>query len=96
VFDYLDGNKTSPVDLSGTLKQACESGKTRNIYCKYFDVTLYKKGTMHIKFRNQALVDRFNIYCCRKKNWLPPSYGKSTYAEMNEAEREVVDSFHGN
>ena len=96
VFDYLDGNETTPVDLSGTLKQACESGKTRNIYCKYFDVTLYKKGTMHIKFRNQALVDRFNIYCCRKKNWLPPSYGKSTYAEMNEAEREVVDSFHGN
>lgn len=26
VFDYLDGNKTAPVDLSGTLKQACESG----------------------------------------------------------------------
>lgn len=51
---------------------------------------------MHIKFRNQALVDRFNIYCCRKKNWLPPSYGKSTYAEMNETERGVVDSFHGN
>ena len=95
VFDYLDGNETASVDLHGVLLRACEAGQTRNIPCKYFDVTLYKKGTMHIKFRNQALVDRFNIYCCRKKNWLPPSYGKAAYKDMTAEERTVVDGFHG-
>ena len=95
VFDYLDGNETASVDLHGVLLRACEAGQTRNIPCKYFDVTLYKKGTMHIKFRNQALVDRFNIYCCRKKNWRPPSYGKTAYKDMTAEERTVVDGFHG-
>jgi len=95
VFDYLNGNETAVVDLHGVLSRACETGQTRNIPCKYFDVTLYKKGTMHIRFRSQALVDRFNIYCCRKKNWLPPSYGRTTYKDMTAEERAVVDGFHG-
>lgn len=95
VFDYLDGNETAAVDLRGVLLRACEAGQTRNIPCKYFDVTLYKKGTMHIKFRDQAIVDRFNIYCCRKKNWLPPSYGKAAYEDMTAEERTVIDGFHG-
>ncbi len=95
VFDYLDGNMTAPVNLLGALKAACEAGQTRNIHCKYFDVTLYKKGTMHIKFRNLELVERFNIYCCQKKNWLPPNYGKVTYKDMSAEEQAVVDGFHG-
>ena len=95
VFDYLDGDATAAVDLHGVLLRACETGQTRNIPCKYFDVTLYKKGTMHIKFRNQELVDRFNIYCCRKKNWLPPNYGRTSYTNMTAEERAVVDGFHG-
>lgn len=95
VFNYLDGNATAAVDLHGVLLRACKEGQTRNIPCKYFDVTLYKKGTMHIKFRNQELVDRFNIYCCRNKGWLPPSYGKARYSNMQADEKAVVDSFHG-
>ena len=96
VFDYLDGSETAAEDLHGVLLRACRAGQTRNIPCKYFDVTLYKKGTMHIKFRNPALVDRFNIYCSRKKNWLPPNYGRTAYKDMTAEERTVVDGFHGN
>lgn len=95
VFDYLDGDMTAPVSLHGALQRACEEGRTRNIQCKYFDVTLYKKGTMHIRFHNQELVDRFNIYCCRKKNWLPPNYGNVAYSDMSQEEQTVVDGFHG-
>lgn len=96
VFDYLDGNMSAEVDLHGVLEAACEAGQTKNIPCKYFDVTLYKKGTMHIRFRDQALVDRFNIYCSRKKNWLPPNYGRTAYADMDREAQAVVDGFHGN
>lgn len=95
VFDFLDGNMTACVDLHGVLESACREGRTKNISCKYFDVTLYKKGTMHIKFHNQALVDRFNIYCCQHKAWLPPSYGRKTYDEMTVEEKTVVDGFNG-
>lgn len=95
VFEYLDGNATAHVDLKGVLLAACEAGQTKNIRCKFFSVTLYKKGTMHIKFHDQRLVDRFNIYCCGKKGWLPPSYGRTTYSEMSDLEKEVVDGFHG-
>ena len=95
VFEYLDGNMTASVDLRGVLELACAVGKTKNIQCKFFSVTLYKKGTMHIKFHNQALVDRFNIYCCQKKNWLPPNYGRTAYADMSREAQAVVDGFNG-
>lgn len=95
VFDYLDGNMTAPVDLHSVIEAAVATGATRNMQCKYFSVTIYKKGTMHITFHSQELVDRFNIYCSRKKNWLPPNYGRATYSEMTAEEQAVVDSFHG-
>lgn len=95
VFSYLDGDMTAEVDLHGVLKAAWDAGQTKNIQCRYFSVTLYKKGTMHIKFHKQDLVDRFNIYCCKHKNWLPPSYGKRKYEDMPAAEQAVVDEFQG-
>lgn len=95
VLNYLDGNRTAEVGLYGALERANAAGKTRNIQCKYFDVTFFKKGTMHIKWTNQELLDRFNIFCGRNKNWLPPSYGKKSYQNMTREEQAVVDSFHG-
>lgn len=95
VFEYLDGNMSAPVDLYGVLQAAHSNGQTKNIQCKFFSVTLYKKGTMHIKFHNQALVDRFNIYCCQKKNWLPPNYGRTNYTDLSQEAQAVVDGFNG-
>ena len=95
VFDYLDGNMTAEVNLHGVLEQACNAGQTRNIQCKYFSVSLFRKGTMHIKFTNLDLLDRFNIYCGKGKNWLPPSYGKAAYSDLSQEEKAVADSFHG-
>lgn len=95
VFDFLDGNMTADVDLHGVLERANEEKQTKNIPCKYFSVTLYKKGTMHIKFHSQELVDRFNVYCCRKKNWLPPNYGKTAYTDLTAEEKAVIDGFDG-
>lgn len=95
VFEYLDGNMSAHVDLHGVLEAAFNSGSNRNIQCKFFSVTLYKKGTMHITFRDRRLVDRFNIYCCQKKNWLPPSYARTAYSDLSKDAQEVVDGFNG-
>ena len=29
------------------------------------------------------------------KNWLPPSYGKKAYNDMNQEEKNVINSFQG-
>ena len=96
-FDYLGGEGPEGYDLNSRLKAAAESGQTRNIQLKYFAIDIYKKGTTHIKFYpdSMPLVERLNIYASQKKGWLPPRYGKASYGNMNRAEKEVVDSFHG-
>lgn len=98
-FDYLDGGRFegSRLGLESFLKCADERGQTRNIECTYFLVDLYKKGTVHIKFRPEAmpLVERLNIYAAKGKAWLPPSYGNAAYSNLDAEEKAVVDSFHG-
>lgn len=94
-LNYLDGGLTQEVKLESTLKEALNSGQTRNIHLKYFDISLYKKGTAHIVFNNPELIDRFNIFASQQKGWLPPSYGKKEYDEMTPDEQSVIDSFQG-
>lgn len=96
-LDYLDMGHTGEVNLQAFLEAADRAGQTRNIRCKYFDIDLFKKGTMHIKFHpeSQKLIDRFNIYAAQKRGWLPPSYGKKAYSHMTTEEKAIVDSFQG-
>ncbi|MGI6691067.1 MAG: DUF4942 domain-containing protein [Christensenellales bacterium] len=96
VFDYLDGGLTQSLRHAGqVVEEAVNDGQTRNIACKYFEVTLYKKGTCHIKFTDMDVIQKFNLFAARGKNWLPPSYGKKAYKEMDAEEKAVIDSFEG-
>jgi len=95
VFRYLDGRSLMQVDLHSILRCAEAEGRTKNIECDYFSLTFYKKGTVHIKFTDQEIIDRFNIYAAQNRNWLPPYYGKESYEEMPEEARAVIDDFQG-
>jgi hypothetical protein len=95
VFNYLSGNASAESNLSSIIEEAKRTGNFRNIECKYFFVDLYKKGTMHIKYKDMELIQKFNIYAAQNKNWLPPNYGKTTYEDMSDEEKAVVDSFQG-
>jgi hypothetical protein len=92
-LDYLDRGKTDDVDLHGCIKRANASNQTRNINCKYFSITFYKKGTCHIKFHDQRIVDILNIYAAQNKNWLPPCYGHKKYEDLTPDEKSVIDDF---
>lgn len=96
VFDYLSG---LPSDNCGNLYQILRNAESaqqsKNIECKYFTVTFYKKGTCHIVFRDEELLKKFNIFGSQHKGWLPPSYGKKKYADMTMEEQSVVDEFEG-
>lgn len=94
-LNYLDGGLTESVDLEKTLADAEENEKTKNIALKYFTVTFYKKGTCHITFTNEELLKKFNIFGSQHKGWLPPSYGKKMYHDMQKEEQQIVDAFEG-
>jgi len=95
VFNYLDGGMTSEIELHTALEMACNRCQTRGIVCKYFTIDIFKKGTVHIKFTNTALVDKLNIYAARNRAWLPPDYGKTRYRDMDEEAQQAVNEFQG-
>lgn len=96
VFDFLDSGRTDwPGTLDAAFQTAQEEQITKNIDTKYFTVTIYKKGTAHLVFKDLDLLEKFNLLASQKKGWLPPNYGKKHYRDMSEKEKAVVDSFQG-
>lgn len=96
VMDYLNDGRIAPyMSIDKVLEMAQYEGQTRNIESKYFTLTYYKKGTVHITFKNAELLKKFNIFGSRKKAWLPPCYGKKHYDEMTPEEKQVIDEFDG-
>ena len=96
VMDYLNDGRVAPyIDVERVLETAKREGQTRNIESKYFTLTFYKKGTVHLTFKNAELLKKFNIFGSQKKAWLPPCYGKKHYDEMAPEEKQVIDEFEG-
>lgn len=95
VFNYLNGTKDRDTNLMQILNAAEEAQQTKNIECTYFTLNFYKKGTVHIKFKDKELLKKFNIFGGRQKRWLPPAYGKKAYEDMTQEEQMVVDEFEG-
>lgn len=96
VFDFLDSGRTEwEGSVEQAFKRAEETGNAKNIDTKYFTVTFYKKGTAHLVFKDDDLLEKFNIFAGQRKGWLPPSYGKKRYRDMSQIEKHVVDSFQG-
>jgi hypothetical protein len=44
---------------------------------QFFTWKFFKKGTLHITFKDKSLWERFNLSACEGKNWLPPNYKKA-------------------
>ncbi|MGG0308397.1 DUF4942 domain-containing protein [Priestia megaterium] len=95
VFNYLDSGLTEDINLTDELKMAEHYQETKKIELKYFYVTFYKKGTCHIEFKDMELLHKFNLFGSQKKNWLPPSYGKTSYKNMSAEEKEIINQFEG-
>jgi hypothetical protein len=92
---FLNGGLPPEIAISAALTSAEAVQQSSNIEGSFFSVTFYKKGTCHVRFLRQDLLARLNIFGAQRKQWLPPSYGKRKYADMDQAERAVVDSFEG-
>lgn len=95
-FDYLDGKRHEGyVDAYDVINNAIRQLETKNIDFKYFTATFYKKGTVHLKFTDERVVEALNIYAGRQRSWLPPYYGKTRYEDMPEEGQTIIDEFQG-
>ncbi len=94
VMNYFDG-MPGYVSISQALEKAFERGLSAGIESTYFRITAYKKGTIHLTFRDDNILRRFNVAACKGKGWLPQDYGSKKYQETNPQERAVIDSFEG-
>lgn len=97
VLTYLDNGRTDGMTCDKVIMETFHAFRYsgEKIRCKYFDLEFKKKGTVHIFFTNDEVLKKFNIFGGRKKNWLPPSYGKTAYADLGKDEQAVVDAFEG-
>ena len=80
VLQYISGKSDNEIL---TIKSAIENqfqniGKVKtgdkfdsNTQSTFFDIKFYKKGTIHLKFRDEKLWKEFNFRACDGKNWLP-------------------------
>ena len=96
VLNYLSLERSDVKSDIKTILKIAEANKNfKDLEFKYFYITFFKKGTAHITFKDQMLLDRFNIYASQKKAWLPPTYGKKKYNEMDQEEKEAIKEFQG-
>lgn len=99
ILDFLaDGTYRSidtAEDIDRAIRSNFDNGISSNIETKYFILTFYKKGTMHVIFKDDKLLEKFNLYVGKRKQWLPPCYGKKAYNDLSDEERAVADSFSG-
>jgi len=94
VMNYFDSN-SEYVSILHALEQSFKDNITSNVDSTYFKITVYKKGTIHLTFKSEDIRRRFNVIACKHKKWLPDSYGKKEYPDMNVEEQSVVEEFEG-
>ncbi len=96
-LEFLDYDKFDKAHrvISSWLEHYESQQQTKDLIFDYFKITCYKKGTVHITFTNEELLRKLNIYGCQRKGWLPPSYGKKRYKDMDDEEKAVIDEFEG-
>lgn len=90
IFENISGVKDN-IDRQEIVKAIEKSEK--NIETEHFILNSYKKGTLHITYKNQEHLNQFNIMAGRSKNWLPPDFGKKKYSDMNDKEKNLVKEF---
>jgi Domain of unknown function (DUF4942)/Methyltransferase small domain len=94
VFNYFDG-MAPYLSMHQAIEQAFAAGKSSGIQSEYFKITVYKKRTIHLTFKNQDILRRFNIVACRGRGWLPHDYSSKPYQDCSAEEKAVIESFEG-
>jgi len=94
-FDGMNDYVSIYTALDNAFHSSSRWDRQSGILSTFFKITVFKKGTVHLQFRDLDILRRFNVVACRGKNWLPDDYGARKYSKLTPEEAEVVDSFEG-
>lgn len=94
VMNYFDG-LSSYFSMADAIEKAFAEGQSSGIDSTYFTATCHKKGTIHLKFKNEDILRRFNVAACKGKGWLPEDYGEKAFKTLSLEAQSVADSFEG-
>ncbi|MBU1389376.1 MAG: DUF4942 domain-containing protein [Proteobacteria bacterium] len=94
VMNSFDG-RSEYLSIVDAIEGAFDRGQTKKILSTYFEITVYKKGTCHLTFRDMDILRRFNVTACKGKSWLPQDYGTKKYNNLDQTEKNIVNSFEG-
>lgn len=94
IMNYFD-SKQEYLSILNALEIAFNKDQSREIESTYFTIHVYKKGTIHLKFKQPDILRRFNVTACKHKNWIPFDYGQKKYNDLNKESQDVAQSFEG-
>ena len=95
VCSYLDGKKFDDEKFKDDIEDIKSNKQTKKVQFDYIECDFYKKGTTHIRFKDEEVLKKFNRFGSQRKGWLPPSYGTKLYKDMNNEEQSIIDEFEG-
>jgi len=95
VMNYFDGMSPHYRSIAAALTNVFSHGINQGNSTYFSKIIAHKKGTIHLTFRDEDILRRFNVEACKGKKWLPENYGAEKYHELGYEEKEVVDSFEG-
>lgn len=85
VLNYFDAFKEYTSVFQGATGDEAEND--------YIHIKAYKKGTTHITFKRLDLLDRFNMFVGKLKNWIPDPSELKTDADKKEYENLKKDIY---
>ena len=86
IYDALDRKfkELGTVRTGDKFDSTCES--------TFFKIKFFKKGTIHLEFKDLDLWKEFNFRACSSRNWIPNNEKekhKTKYAEKTETQEEI-------
>lgn len=92
VMNFFAG-KNDYLKLSDAVEFHLAQGVTKKIESEFFIANIYKKGTIHLTFKDKDVLRRFNIFCGKKKGFLPDYFAARKYDDMSDQDKNLADVF---
>jgi hypothetical protein len=90
IFENISGEKDNidTEEIRNAIKN-CE----KKIETKHFLIDSYKKGTLHITYKNKEHLKIFNILASKGLSYLPPDFGNRKYEDVDEEYKRLIREF---
>lgn len=99
VMNYFSGvantEEDGPTIREAVVQAIHQDSALRAIDTKHFTVNVYKKGTIHLQFKDNDALRRLNIWIGKRRQWLFREYGDMPFSAMNKEQRQEVAEFDG-